>query len=208
MKTYGIPKAVPPRRPAGEKFLLAMRMDHNSSIQVMAQHFLLSTVARALRSDDMHFISDRNNEGLAYLLFMLFRWGSLTTQICPKCGVIDQHQPRVAHKQWRCKHCRHDFSLKSGSLFEGTKLPYSTLLKAMYVWSDTSKGISAVAMTRALNIGYHPARIDHSPCRFCVVPVFWIKPLRLWRASAIATLEEKSFCCLRVEKVSSLLRTM
>jgi transposase-like protein len=134
-----------------------MRMDHNSSIQAMAQHFLLSPVARALRDDDLQFISDARNEGLAYLLFMLFRWGSLTTQICPKCGVIDEHQPRVAHKQWRCKHCRHDFSLKSGSLFEGTKLSYSTLLKAMLHWSQTSKGTSAVAMTRVLNIGYQAA---------------------------------------------------
>jgi hypothetical protein len=29
-----------------------------------------------------------SNEGLAYLLFMLMRWGSLTTQICPKCGAM------------------------------------------------------------------------------------------------------------------------
>lgn len=107
----------------------------------------------------MQYIGDSDNEGLAYLLFMLMRWGSLTTQVCPKCGLVDSHRPRVAHKQWRCRNnaCRHDFSLKSGSLFDGTKLPYSKLLKAMWLWSNTSKGISAVAMTRYLGIGYEAA---------------------------------------------------
>jgi transposase-like protein len=84
----------------------------------------------------------------------LMRWGSLTTQVCPKCGLIDRHVPRPAHKQWRCNGCRHDFSLKSGSLFEGTRLPYHKLIKAMWIWSNTSKGLSAVAMARVVGICY------------------------------------------------------
>ena len=65
----------------------------------MAQHFLLSPIARALADDEMQ-LALNNNEPLAYALFMLFRWGSLTQQVCPKCGQVDAHIPRPKHKQW------------------------------------------------------------------------------------------------------------
>lgn len=121
----------------------------------MAQHFLASPLARALPDDDMQFLC--MNEGLAYAYFMLARWGSLIKQVCPKCGVVDKHCPRPEHKQWRCNSCRHDFSLKSGSIFQGSRLSYGTLLKAMWTWSTSSKGTSALAMTRTLGVGYEAA---------------------------------------------------
>lgn len=121
----------------------------------MAQHFLLSPVARALPDADMQYVC--MNDGLAYAYFMLARWGSLAKQVCPRCGAVDAHRPRPDHKQWRCNACRHDFSLKSGSIFQGTRLPYGVLLKAMWMWSTTSKGMSALAMTKVLGIGYEAA---------------------------------------------------
>jgi transposase-like protein len=122
----------------------------------MAQHFLLSPVARALADDEMQ-LSLNNNEPLAYALFMLFRWGSLTKQVCPKCGQVDAHIPRPRHKQWRCRGCAHDFSLKSGSLLDGTKLPYWKVLKALYLWSSEPKGMSAVAISRKCGVTYEAA---------------------------------------------------
>jgi hypothetical protein len=68
----------------------------------MSQHFLLSPVARALADDEMQ-LALNGNEALAYALFMLFRWGSLTKQVCPKCGQLDSHMPRPNYKQWRCR---------------------------------------------------------------------------------------------------------
>lgn len=121
----------------------------------MAQHFLLSPTARALRDADMQHLA--MDEGTAYVYFMLMRWGSLTEQICPKCGLVAAHTPRVAHKQWRCKGCRHDFSLKSGTPFQGTRLSFGTIFKAMWVWSRNSKGTSAVELIKALGIGYEAA---------------------------------------------------
>lgn len=105
----------------------------------MAQHFLLTPLARALADDEMQLALNQN-EPLAYALFMLFRWGSLTEQVCPKCGTVDSHIPRPKHKQWRCRSCASDFSLKSGSLIDGTKLPYWKVLKALFLWSMEPKG--------------------------------------------------------------------
>ncbi len=122
----------------------------------MAQHFLLSPIARALADDEMQ-LALNNNEPLAYALFMLFRWGSLTQQVCPKCGQVDAHIPRPKHKQWRCRGCAHDFSLKSGSLLDGTKLPYWKALKALYLWSSEPKGMSALAISRKCGVTYEAA---------------------------------------------------
>jgi transposase-like protein len=121
----------------------------------MAQHYLLSPDARALRDEDMQFLA--MDEGVAYAYVMLMRWGSLTKQICPKCGTFESHLPRAAHKQWRCNACRHDFSLKSGTIFQGSRLPFSIILKAMWIWSKSSKGTSAVEMIKHLGIGYEAA---------------------------------------------------
>lgn len=122
----------------------------------MAQHFLLSPIARALADDEMQ-LALNNNEPLAYALFMLFRWRSLTQQVCPKCGIVDSHIPRPRHKQWRCRGCAHDFSLKSGSLLDGTKLPYWKALKALYLWSSEPKGMSALAISRKCGVTYEAA---------------------------------------------------
>ena len=124
----------------------------------MAQNHALSPLARALRDDEMQLALNRN-EPLAYALFMLFRWGSLTKQVCPKCGVLDSHIPRPQHKQWRCRAsaCRHDFSLKSGSLIDGTKIPYWKVLKALYLWCMEPKGVSAISISRRCHLSYESA---------------------------------------------------
>lgn len=122
----------------------------------MAQHFLLTPLARALADDEMQLALNQN-EPLAYALFMLFRWGSLTEQVCPKCGTVDSHIPRPKHKQWRCRSCASDFSLKSGSLIDGTKLPYWKVLKALFLWSMEPKGVSAITIARKCNTTYEAA---------------------------------------------------
>lgn len=122
----------------------------------MAQHFLLSPISRSLPDGFMTSLL-YENEPLAYALFMLYRWGSLVEQVCPKCGVIDRHTPRPRHKQWRCTGCRADFSLKSGSLLDGTKLPFWKVLTVLYMWMAESKGLSAVAVTRRCLMSYESA---------------------------------------------------
>lgn len=136
----------------------------------MSQHFLLSPAARDLRDDHVQPLLCEENEGLCYLLFILVRWGSLTQQVCPRCGVIDAHTPRPSHRQWRCTAtaCRHDFSAKSGSLFDGTKLPYWKVLKAIHLWADPSKGMSAVSLARKIDVSYETAYLLLRKLRFAL----------------------------------------
>lgn len=124
----------------------------------MAQHFLLSPLARSLKDDEFNTLIN-GNEPLAYALFTLFRWGSLTEQVCPRCGSVRAHIPRPEHKQWRCRDCCHDFSLKSGSLFDNSKLPYWKIIKGLYLFVTNAKGRSAIDISHKLNVGYQAAYV-------------------------------------------------
>jgi transposase-like protein len=123
----------------------------------MAQHHLLSLAARDLADDDFSRLINSENEPLAYLYFMLYRWGSLTEQVCPRCGVVKAHMPRQKHKQWRCRDCGHDFSLKSGSLFDNSKLPYWKIIKGIYLFVNNAKGLPATYLSAKLRVPYDTA---------------------------------------------------
>jgi transposase-like protein len=118
----------------------------------MAQHRLLSTEARNLSDDDFTRLINRENEHLAYIYFMLYRWGSVTGQVCPRCGVVKAHMPRPKHKQWRCGDCGPDLSLKSGSIFDNCKLPCWKIVKAIYLFVTNAKGISAIYLSAKLRV--------------------------------------------------------
>lgn len=84
------------------------------------------------------------------------RWGSASTQICPKCGTIDSHYHIKSRRQWRCKSqgCGHTFSVLSGTPFENSKMGYRRLLMAMVAFIVNQKGISALALSRIIGGQY------------------------------------------------------
>lgn len=93
----------------------------------MAQHFLLSSKARTLSPIKIARLSD--NE--AFSMLCALRWGSAKHVVCPKCGVQHQAYFISTRKQWRCKHCKHTFSITSGTIFANHKLPIQTYLFAI-----------------------------------------------------------------------------
>ncbi len=102
------------------------------------------------------------------------RWGSASTQICPKCGTIDSHYHIKSRRQWRCKSqgCGHTFSVLSGTPFENSKMGYRRLLMAMVAFIVNQKGISALALSRIIGLlpgykhlvgeGYIHETVNHS----------------------------------------------
>ena len=78
--------------------------------------------------------------------------------ICPICGVRDAYRNGDC-KTYKCrdKHCKTNFSVTVGTMFEGTKLPLSKWFMAMYLISAHRKGISSCQLARDLNIGQKAA---------------------------------------------------
>ena len=74
---------------------------------------------------------------------------------CPHCGSFNVQvgisHPCMTH---RCRDCpkRPMFSLKTGTVMEGTKLGYRTWVLAMYLMSQSPKGVSSLRLHEDLGI--------------------------------------------------------
>lgn len=91
--------------------------------------------------------------------FAQLRWGSKTEQTCPHCGSVDSHRYVRLQKRWRCRDCYAAFSVTSGTVFNGHKLPLQIILAGMVLYVNAVKGISALQMSRDLNVQYKTAYV-------------------------------------------------
>lgn len=119
----------------------------------MAQHFLLSTKARTLSLAQVLRLSDQE----AYDAFKAIRFESNGGEaFCPKCGSLDLYDlPR--RKMWRCKGCPCQFSVTSGTIFASRKLSIRDILAAIAIFTNGAKGISALQLSRDLDVQYKTA---------------------------------------------------
>jgi transposase-like protein len=92
----------------------------------------------------------------SFELFKESRWGD-SDPVCPCCGCIDSHYFIRTRRQWRCKGCNHTFSVTSGTLFANHKLPLNIYLGAVALFTNTAKGLSALQLSRDLDVQYKTA---------------------------------------------------
>jgi len=79
--------------------------------------------------------------------------------ICPHCGCETVYEARrpSGSLRFRCKACRGDFSITSGTLFAHHKMPLRTYLAAVAIFCNEVKGKSALALSRDLGTQYKTA---------------------------------------------------
>jgi transposase-like protein len=85
--------------------------------------------------------------------FVSIRWASTNGKaVCPHCECPTCYEARRPNGtlRFRCKACRKDFSLTSGTLFAFHKMPLQTYLAAIVIFCDEVKGKSALALPRDL----------------------------------------------------------
>ena len=118
------------------------------------QHFLLSAKARSLSLMEIFRMEDLE----AFDLFRKARWPETEGEaICPVCGSCHKHYWLKTRKQWRCKDCKHTFSVTSGTLFAHHKLPLQTYIASIALFTNTAKGFSALQLSRDLDVQYKTA---------------------------------------------------
>ena len=77
---------------------------------------------------------------------------------CSKCGC--KESKKVTNRnEYICVNCGRQFSLISGTVFEGTKLPIQKWFCAIFLMSKDKRGVSALELSRELNINYKSARL-------------------------------------------------
>ncbi len=119
----------------------------------MAQHFLLSSAAKALSLASVFTMKDEQAE----TTFRRIRWHETEGQpVCPHCGGVDAYDCRrlKGAPRFRCRACGRDFSITSGTLFASHKLPLRCYLAAIAIFCNEVKGKSALALSRDLNVSY------------------------------------------------------
>jgi transposase-like protein len=117
----------------------------------MAQHFLLSAAARTISLGQVLRMTDAEAEAS----FAALRWPETAGRpMCPSCTCpicYDCRRP-TGGPRWRCKACRRDFSLTSGTLFAFHKLSLREYLAAIVLFCNEVKGKAALALSRALAV--------------------------------------------------------
>lgn len=119
----------------------------------MAQHFLLSTAARSLSLARVARMSDAE----AGEVFKQVRWHATGGEpVCPRCGCLGVYAFRT-RPLFKCKACEHQFSVTSGTIFSGRKLPIRDYLMAIAIFVNGAKGHSALQLSRDLDVQYKTA---------------------------------------------------
>ncbi len=99
-------------------------------------------------------------DGEAETMFRKVRWSETDgAPICPACGGLDAYECRrpSGALRFRCKACKGDFTITSGTLFDNHKLPLRAYLAAIAVFCNEVKGKSMLAMSRDLGLSYKTA---------------------------------------------------
>src|SRR5215469_13047180 len=124
----------------------------------MSSHFLLSAKARTLSLSAVLRMSDEEAERA----FVRIRWHQTSGKpVCPRCGCETVYDCRKTNgaPRWRCKACRKDFSVTSGTIFAFHKMPLRNYLAAIAIFVNEVKGKSALALSRDLDCQYRTAYV-------------------------------------------------
>jgi transposase-like protein len=121
----------------------------------MSQHFLLSRQAKTITLAQVMRLSDPEAE----TMLRRIRWAPDGEPTCSHCGSLDAYDCRrpSGAPRWRCRGCKKDFSITSGTLFSSYKLPLRGYLAAVAIFCNEVKGKSMLALSRDLGLSYKSA---------------------------------------------------
>ena len=84
-------------------------------------------------------------------MFIQTRWPDGVC--CPQCGSLKvKDRPTRKPAPFRCYDCRKDFSVKTGTVMEGSNLPLNKWALASYLMTTNLKGVSSMKLHRDLGV--------------------------------------------------------
>jgi transposase-like protein len=76
--------------------------------------------------------------------------------VCPRCGCVETYNI-TSRRRFKCVGCHHQFSVTSGTIFASRKLSFTDLLAAIVIFVNGAKGVSALQVSRDLDVQYKTA---------------------------------------------------
>jgi transposase-like protein len=71
--------------------------------------------------------------------------------VCPECGGRE-HSYLTTRRIWKCKSCRRQFSVRTGTIFEDSPIPLDKWLTGIWLIANSRNGISSYELARALGL--------------------------------------------------------
>lgn len=134
-------------------YIIINDVNTSNMVIILAQHSPLSREAKTLSLPAILKMTDAEIE----MSFRMVRWPATDgAPICQSCGGLDAYdcrRPKGAPR-FRCRACRKDFSIASGTLFASHKMPLRSHLFAIAIFANEVKGKSALALSRDLGTSY------------------------------------------------------
>jgi transposase-like protein len=102
-----------------------------------------------MKNDKTNFNKYFSNERLAENFFAKNRWNKIP--VCPYCNNTKVYIGSGS-QPYKCGNCNRKFTVKTGTIMEGSHIPVKTWLKAMYLMGTASKGMSSIQMAKYLGV--------------------------------------------------------
>ncbi len=80
-----------------------------------------------------------------------FGWRWPNGFACPRCGG-GRYSEITERRLYQCRRCRHQVSLTAGTIFHSTHLPLTVWFQAIYLITQSKKGISSLELARRLGV--------------------------------------------------------
>jgi transposase-like protein len=90
-----------------------------------------------------------SNKEIALTFLASLRWPE--GPVCPKCGG-KEHSFLKTRLVWKCKACKKQFSVKTGTIFEDSPLGLDKWLPALWLLANAKNGISSYELARSLGV--------------------------------------------------------
>src|SRR6266478_9873556 len=113
-----------------------------------------SEVLEALRNASV-------NEALSVAFLEEQRWAE--SPACPLCGAMEVYKmigrdgQRNKDYRWRCNGCKKMFTVRTGTIFEESRLPLRVWVFAFWRACASKKGVSALQLSREFQITHKSA---------------------------------------------------
>lgn len=102
----------------------------------------------------INLIEKYGDEKKCHDYLQVLKWPDGTK--CPRCG-SEKVSQITKRNQYDCDKCRYQFSVTAGTIFHDSHLPIWKWFLAIYLMTESKKGISANQLKRSLKISYKTA---------------------------------------------------
>jgi transposase-like protein len=97
-----------------------------------------------------------------------------TGRVCPHCGVVDESGALKGKSTrigvYKCYACRKPFTVKVGTIFEGSHVKLHIWLQAMHIMASSKKGFSSNQFARVLGVDIKTAWFMSHRIRLAMAP--------------------------------------